>query len=343
MSAGSQSQPTNDPQTSEEIFVSSLATALHFDPAAPGYTLSVFLAGEPSRSRGVEYRRLNMSNGLRDHFAAMVLEKLQTVQQNGHEVQPYIENTVIDADRAVVTHLDLAALTNSDVIHNRLSPLQNGDSVTMFDAGERPFLKTMRFYVIAVRLADGTEFFCIRSRTWVKTFETNRSIIAAMTTGEYNKYDLVEDKPLVFDEGLDLFLLGSDLFVINNDVFDKVFPKFEPVLAKVEDVVAQIHNRFPIQGLDNLVVDCKRDARKIGKLNAIITSEHLQHLDFTKLQATCARHNLGDIVQPDGKGGFKIVYDAQQKWKLLKLLNDDYVSSLATDTNYEITGGKRRT
>jgi len=45
----------------------------------------------------------------------------------------------------------------------------------------------------------------------------------------------------------------------------------------------------------------------------------------------------------DGNGGFKIVYDTRDKWTVLKLLNDDYVSSLTTDTNYEITGGKRRT
>jgi len=296
MSAGSQSQPTNDPQTSEEIFANSLATALRFDPAIPRHTLSVLLAGEPSRSRGIEYRLLNMSNDLRDHFALMVREKLQIVQQDGREVHPYIVNTVIDADRAVVMHLDLAALTNSDVIRNRLSGLQ---TAAMFNANEQSFLKNLRFYVISGRFADGTEFSCIRSRTWVKTFETNRSIVAAVMNGEYNKYDLVEDKPLVFDEGLDLFLLGSDLFVLNDAAFAKVFPKFEPVLARAEEVLTQIHHRFPIEGLDDLLSDCQRDPRKIGILNAIVTSEHFEHLDFTKLEAACARHNLGDIVQPD--------------------------------------------
>jgi len=284
-----------------------------------------------------------MDNGLRNRFAEITAEKLSALRDTGHEVHPYVAGTTIEADKGIFTHLDVAALENSEVIHSRLASLRSLDTIPLFDHSERPFLNNLRFYVVAVDMPNDRRVFCFRAREWVKSFETNRTIVARLTTGEYNKYDVVEDRPLIFDEGVDIFMLEDDLFVIDSNAFSKVFPKFEPVLAQAEDVLSHINERFTIDGYDELLTDCKRDRRKMGKLNSIIKSEHFKHLDFTKLQATCAKHHLGDMIQPDSNGGFKVVYDPKQKWKILKLLNDDYVSSSTTDTNYEIIGNKRRT
>jgi hypothetical protein len=144
----------------------------------------------------------------------------------------------------------------------------------------------------------------------------------------------VEEDLITFDQNIDCLLYEDNFLIFNKQNFEKVFDFFEKMYQIVQDNIADLATKGYIQETDQLFEHCKNDSRKIKRLKNILDSDLLDSIDKTKFNAINEKFELG--LEFDEEGNIKV--DKEKTWQILALLNDDYLNSDLTMTNYEAQG-----
>ena len=82
----------------------------------------------------------------------------------------------------------------------------------------------------------------------------------------------------------------------------------------------------------------------LSKLASIAQKPYLQNLNIENVKQIIAEFEL-DIDTADVNGTESLVFDShpQRRWEILKLLDDDFLSSTMTELKYEVNSKQRRT
>ncbi len=93
----------------------------------------------------------------------------------------------------------------------------------------------------------------------------------------------------------------------------------------------------PIKNFDDFANDCGRHIWKQKKLKKIASKPYLSKIKMNHIKRVIEQNKLNiQIVHEDGKE--MLVYDPKDKWVILNLLDDNYLWSMLTELNYEVTG-----
>jgi hypothetical protein len=196
------------------------------------------------------------------------------------------------------------------------------------------FISDLRFYVIVVQPKNQKPIYF--SRTYSKSKELSRSsLFGALSAG--GQYDRVREPLLLFDKYIDCFSCGSLMFIIKQDNFQKVFRFFELVLKTAQKTLATIRAQVPISNFDEFACACEGHLQKQAKLRNISERPYLKSITIDDLKKVIRQFKL-PITTTKKNGKEMLVYGPADKWALLRLLDDDYLKSLMTDQNYEVTG-----
>jgi hypothetical protein len=231
---------------------------------------------------------------------------------------------------AAASEVPLLASFSLDSIADRTFPLFD---LRSDEVGQPRITMTM--------LSQGT-MRCTFFRFMRPTARLARSrVIATVFRGP--TFDILRDELLLFSESIDAIRTEEWIFFSNRSNFDRSFEFFAQIQQRAASTFDAITAQIAIHGMAELRAAATKDINMMAKLSSIqrkIDSrpEYAEALQMERLLKFIDANPHVD-VDVTGEGASRqlvFIGSPQRRWKILKLLDDDYLTSNLTTFDYEI-------
>lgn len=199
--------------------------------------------------------------------------------------------------------------------------------------------KDLQFYVASLRIDGGQTVHLLRSMTIRKRLKRSNKL-AVIFTGA--AFDTLESDPLLFDPAFDAMIVDETILLFRLRDFDRALGVLEQTRAAARDTLTSITANLRIRNFDELEEAATSDINMIAKLRSVARRmdddpAYAQAMTMEKIAPFARdRPDLKDILEgPEGEEEFVFHRDPQRRWRILKLLDDDYLHSEVTDLDYE--------
>lgn len=310
---------------------SALDDILHIDLSS--CLVSVCLA---SLSRGDDepkFEKLQLSDDLTESFRKVVrsvIAKRRNEATNGDLVL----HAYHAGSKPEPFEVEYMNLSEHDSVKKQIASLSSMANLGIF-AATNGFVSGLRFYVIIIQPTKGEPLYCFRSYSPSRELGHSRTFGALFADGHF---DQVREPLFLFDQHIDCMSRGDDMYIFKKDKFQKLFRFFEMVLKAAKATLKIIQTHIPIANFEDFEKACEGHLQMQAKLRNIATKSDLENVSIGKIKKVLKElPQLG--VQLKKKNGKEMLFfDPADKWALLRLLDDDYLKSLMTGKNYEVTG-----
>jgi hypothetical protein len=192
--------------------------------------------------------------------------------------------------------------------------------------------------VVSVRNEDQW-FHFVRETSIRSRLARSGKIAAVMRDGAY---DRVESDVLLFDRAVDAIVAAGLVFFVNQRQFERASGFTEragkAAVATLKAITAQLR----IKNFDGLLTAASSDSNMVAKLRGI-QAKMAANVTYAKAMTMAtlvafveARPELQiDLEGPPGKEHLVFYQDPPRRWRILKLLDDDYLHSQLTNIDYE--------
>jgi Domain of unknown function (DUF4868) len=310
--------------------IDSFQLLLRLDPGQ--YDVAVCLASAAKDQHVPEYARLQLRETLESTFREIVAFTLEQLKlQDGLRLLPYRLDSSPDGDE--IEYVDLS-ISPFDLIGEQVEELDRPVVGMPAFQPQSAFLQRVRYYTMVLHPRDGSggEPICF-FRQYQPMRRLGRGWLAAVWS-EQGYYDRVSPADLfLFDEQVDAIKTGQLLFVLVKPRFHQMFRFFEALTATVDESMGRLCARIGIDDAEAFAESCRRDRRKAARLRSIVQKPYLQHLDMQRIEDFIVSRKLEIQIE-----GGRFVYDPKTLWNILRLLNDDFLSSQLTGECYEVNG-----
>src|SRR5207249_3783073 len=104
-----------------------------------------------------------------------------------------------------------------------------------------------------------------------------------------------------------------------------------------KQAAAELHQRVPIANFAEFAQACSTDSRMADKLLAVRARDYFQQLNYGMLKPVIDEFNLR-IATETIHGAPHLVFGTEpsQRFRILKLIDDDYLASTMTKHKYEV-------
>jgi len=159
--------------------------------------------------------------------------------------------------------------------------------------------------------------------------------------GSHGEYDRADERCISFEESIDCISHNGFMFVLHKPNFQVMFRFLEEVRVTARETLQTINCGLPIQNFDELLQACEGNMTMLRKLKKIAAKPYLKDLKMSDVKKIIEMNHLPvEVIEVNGQE--KILFDpkakAKEKYALLRIFNDDYLKSLMTDKNYEVSG-----
>lgn len=274
--------------------------------------------------------RLQLTDDLASEFLAMAKKKLAELASDVEEQE--CDLVSYEASNPQAAH-EIEVFEPADGSTQKTIATSLGDlaQVGAF-AGDLRVIKNLKFYVTVIQRPGLTPVLLFRS--YSKTREISRSkLVALLQDGVFDK---VNDPVFVFDERVDCIWIDGQMLIYNKQSYQRIFDFFEEVQKAADVTLARIAQAIPMANADAFNADCKSNTVVLTKLKSIAGQPYLDKLTIAILEKEITDRKLGIKLEGKGKDR-RIVYEKISRWKILRLLDDGYLSSRATGLDYEAT------
>jgi len=223
---------------------------------------------------------------------------------------------------------DVPAVTLAVERYANLSPL------APFDAGDNKFKRRMRYWVAVLTADDRRQAFFFRSFSASAELQRKRGAALVSREGTFTR---VDEQIFLFDRNVDCVAFGEYLFVIRKGDFRRVFDQLELVRKHAETAARELHAKVPIANAEDFIKACSAQAAMADKMLSVRRRDYFDRLSYTMLEPVIQEFNL-KIPTRNVNGETQLVFDTtpDQRWRILKLIDDDYLRSAMTDHRYEV-------
>src|SRR5690606_23135201 len=224
------------------------------------------------------------------------------------------------------------ALADAEEIRAVVSELRSPGRLARFK-NEPTFVKNVKFYAATVEKGRASAVF-IRSYGRAKALAQSGSF-AAFFTGEV--YDIVDDSALLFDQSIDMIAWGDQLYIFNDAQFRRIFRIAEALREQTLEALTAMTSRFPIKNFDEFAAACLGQVQMMSKAMGIPGKSYFQTLTMADVKRVIRDFRIPLVIEiVDGSEA--LVFDGalDQRWHILKVLDDDYLRSGMTDLRYEV-------
>jgi len=257
------------------------------------------------------------------------LEDLRMERRSGDlRLRPY--SAASKPDRHEVEFLETNTYPH---IQEQLAPLRSIADLKLFQM-DPDFLAGLRFYVISVNASNQEPLYGFRAYSPKKELGRSAKFGALLAKGQF---DRVREPMFLFDQNLDALVYQTHILVFNQDQFQKIFRFFELVRKTAEHTLRIIKRVVPIANFHEFEQACQGHLQKLTKLRNISQQPYLKQVTIHDLKKVIKRYGLGIATQMVN-GEEMLVFDPEDRWAILKLLDDDYLESMLTEHQYEVTG-----
>lgn len=210
---------------------------------------------------------------------------------------------------------------------SNLSPL------APFRPGDDEYKKRLSYWVCVLSSAERQAFFF---RAFSAAAELRRKAGTALVSRDGTFYKVEEDI-FVFDERVDCFVFADYLYVIRKHEYRRIFDQLDQVRRAAKRAAAELHARVPIANFDEFASACAAQAGMADKIIAATKRDYFDSLTVDLLKPVITEFGL-DIPVTTSDGHEQLVFqtDPEHRWRIVKLVDDDYLKSSMTNHRYEV-------
>lgn len=203
----------------------------------------------------------------------------------------------------------------------------------LFEARDE-VIEHLRSYVLTLQGEDDRTAYLFRSTS--PKFELGRKVRFAMifADGTYNKLD---EKVFMLDEEVDCFYCDGYLYIQSVYQFQRIFSFFEQLRDRAAQTLNTVLQNVPVKNADDFR-QATGQLQMMSKLASIASRPYITTLSFETTKDIINEFGLDIPVEIDDDGQEKLVFEqnADKRWNILKLLDDDYLTSRMTTLKYEV-------
>jgi hypothetical protein len=225
-----------------------------------------------------------------------------------------------------------------------LSTVEEPAEVELFNPGS-PEARRLRFYVVGVRRPNPGWVHFFKSKGETLRLRRTRKIAAVMRGATY---DELHEDPLIFDASYDAIVVDDIVFVVNQGAFQRSLGFVEQARELAGETIDELAAQLEITNMDDFRAAATSDINMVAKVRSIaekMTANPAYAAAMTTDSVIdFAQANNIDIDFEVVDGRRRLVFHAEpaRRWRILKLLDDDYLHSQLTEVDYEVNSKSPR-
>ncbi len=291
----------------------------------------VCLASVRGKISSPTFQQLLLTDDLAEYFRSLPIALLKELKEKGRVLQPYAVGSILDPQE-----IEYLALAEYADLSEQVAPLDSIADVPLFDRSPG-FAANLRFYTIIAQRPHATPVYFFRWYSPKQELSRSRHVAALF---HQDRYDLIKEDVLLFDREIDCVIFDGAVFILNKGLFERIFRFFELIQERAETTLVEIESKFTAHvrtlGFEGFADACKRDIRKLKKLNEIAKKPYLHEIDIVAIQRVVERYpHLRPLLGQD-EGEQMLLFDGADPWLVLRLLDDGYLESIMTRQQYEV-------
>ncbi len=304
-------------------------------------SLNVCLASEQDGSDVPLVRRAQLTEKAANEFRDALKRALAPTQKALDEQDLILRAFEPDSpsDENAIEYLQIAAFVS---LPPQLAPLEKFVDLENLRTNEEAFVNGLRFYTVIVQPPPAAGFHepIYYYRWYSHTFRLSDSANhLILWRSQQENYDVIEDQAFLFDRHVDCLSYGGQMFVLQKYYFYTIFHLEEELKKTAQKALDELEIMDFIQNFQPFKHDCLRNKNKYRVLSKIYFKPYFRSLTIDKLEQTIDDYQMPIQVQFFGPARQKkLLYNSNQPWAILHLLDDQYVSSSMTELDYQARG-----
>lgn len=272
-------------------------------------------------------RSLALNDGARGFFAGAAL----TVAGKLEGADALVEYDATYKPDAL--EFEWAPLSEFPAVELAISALTPFSTLGSYSPDDRGFTRHLRYTTTVLRHEQQSAYL-FRSFTSKHELSQRRGVSLAFRDG---RFGIPTERVFQFDEDADAVVLGDVLIVIHKRSFQRIFDVLEAVYATAREAAVTLRAKVPIANFDAFQEAVGKDSNLADKVIAVTRRDYFPQLDMAAIEATNERFNVGvPIVLENGVKSLQFLTGPGERWRLLKLLDDDYLTSTMTKAMYDV-------
>jgi hypothetical protein len=286
----------------------------------------LFSAGENS----FDARRLNLTADLADAFGALA-------QDFGRRLA---DRTPLpfDAGRKPDSY-EVAYLPedNVDGLDEVAAAVADATRLELFK-GTPAHAAKLRFYVVGLHSRNPGWTHFIRAKGSSLRLQQTRKLAALMRRGTYDRLD---SDSLLFDADFDAVVSDGVVLIANQSSFQRALGFVEQAQELARQTIEQLGPHLQIANFDDFRAAASSDLNMVAKLSSIaakMAADPAYVATMTTANIIAFAEDKGieiDTVEANDERQLEFHPDPTRRYRILKLLDDDYLHSQLTDLDYE--------
>ena len=298
-------------------------------------TVELCIAARKDNGSMPEFRRLRLAESVKEQFrqlaSASLIKYYKQLQLHNLQVLEFDVTGKLESYQ--IEHLNLAKQPYDNIVE-QTRPLRALHGLDTFKE-ELSFTESMRFYVLILQPPQGQPIYLYRHYSIKKTLRESAPLAIKRILGNTDEFEDVRTPIFLFDENIDCISRDNDLFILAKSHFYYMFRILDELIASAKDTLDRIHDRIPIANFSDFSRSCTNNKIKMEKLTSIARRPYLDRLTIAMMKPAIKKHKLHIPVE-EVNGKDMLRFDKDYPWDILKLLDDDYLTSIMTGQNYEV-------
>ena len=235
-------------------------------------------------------------------------------------------------DAHELLYLVLTGRANMQALQDIVESVSDLDSLEIFAENDE-VIRHLRLYSIVIGSGARKALF-FRVATSRLELSQRGLFPLLFRQGTFNK---IEEKIFIFDEAIDCFAWEGYMFIRSVNSFHRMFRYLERLRAKADETLSAVLARVPVANADEFRAATTGQLQMLGKLQSIASRPYLACVTMDNIQRTIREYHLDIEVRGAGEAR-ALVFSPEpaKRWLILKLLDDDYLGSVMTNTKYEV-------
>lgn len=301
--------------------------------------ITVCLASVEQDALVPRFKLLDLIQNRTDDFQGVVTSVIEHYkkewQKNAHFLRSF--DVVAKLDEHEIEHIDLSTY---DSIVKQIEPLSQPSGFKSF-MEEKEFSRNLRFYAIVVQPLNGQPVIFYRRYTHKLMLDESPYFVLRRLIANEHQYNRVIEPAFLFDKHIDCIGRGNDMFILRKDSFYYIFRFIEELEKTADQTLALIKGRDLIVNFGEFEKSCKSNKNKLFKLKNISITAYLNNITINDMEKSIIKHKLNVPIELH-QGKRMVRYESRNTYGILKLLDDDYLSSDMTQLNYETNSKRNR-
>jgi hypothetical protein len=219
--------------------------------------------------------------------------------------------------------------------------LDNLAGLAGFDGSDSAYIGRLAYWGAAIGDEDDRAY-VFRRLSASAELKRKRSTAMVLRSGTFH---LVEDKIFLFDEEIDCVVYGNYIFVLRKRDYRSIFEQMKQVFEKARSAANDLHAKLPISNFSEFQDACGTDSRLADKVLAVRGRTYFDELSYTKVKPVIEEFSLDIPTAKDKDGQIELTFRSapDERFRILRLVDDDYLRSSMTDIRYEVNSKSEET